>query len=157
MRAVVGARKAVRRFALHNGTNTIALAFRPPSFTRPPAVRLRGAAGCPSRRMDVSAQSRSGQVRLVLRCRGLKWGAAVRVRFVKPVQRSFRLRRGSGSIRLRLAKPPATVKPLLYQGYGRAAKSCSNVRDRLRLCSRMLDLRVNARCGRAARNAVAHL
>jgi hypothetical protein len=79
------------------------------------------------------------------------------VQFVKPVRRSFRLRRGSGSIRVRLAKPPGTVKPLLYLGYGRADKSCSNVRSRLRRRSRTLDLHINARCGRAARNARAHL
>jgi hypothetical protein len=153
----LGARKVVRRFALHNGSNSIALAFRPPSFTRPPALRLSGAAGCVARRMDVSGQNRSGQLRLALRCRGLKRGAAVRVRFVKPVGLSFRLRRGTGSIRVRLAKPPGTVRPLMYLAYGRANKSCSKVSSRLRLHTRTFDLRVGARCGRAAGNAVAHL
>jgi hypothetical protein len=153
----VGAPKPTRRFALHNGTNKISLTFRHSSGTRPPAVRLRGAAGCTARRMDVSAQNRSGYLRLVLLCHGLKRGAAVRVLFVKPVRRSFRLRRGRGSIRVRLAKPPGTVKPLVYLGYGRADKSCSNVLDRLRLRSRTLDVRVSARCGLAAGNSVANI
>jgi hypothetical protein len=107
--------------------------------------------------MDVAVQNRSGYLRLQLRCRGLKRGAAVRVLFVKAVGRSFRLHRGTGAIRVRLSKPPGAVRPLMYLAYGRANKSCSSVRTRLRLQSRTLDVRVNARCGRAARNAVAHL
>ena len=153
----LGARKVVRRFALHNGSNTIALAFRPASFTRPPALRLSGAAGCTTRRMDVSGQNRSGQLRLVLRCRGLGRGVAVRARFVKPVGLSFRLHRGTGSLLVRLSKPPGTVRPLMSLGYGRSAKSCRNVTTRVRLHSRTFDLRVSARCGRAAGSSVAHL
>jgi hypothetical protein len=150
-------RKQVRRFAVHNGTNTIALAFRPSSFTRPPVVRLRGAAGCTARRMDVSGQNRSGQLRLVLRCRGLKRGAAVRALFAKPVGLSFRLHRGTGSLLVRFSKPAGTVRPLMYLTYGRTNKSCRSVRDRVQLRSRTFDLRVNARCGRTAGSAVAHL
>jgi hypothetical protein len=150
-------RGARRRFALHNGRDTIALTFRHSSFAHPPALRLRGDAGCAARRLDVTGENRSGQLRLVLRCRWLKRGAAVWVRFVQPIRRSFSLHRGNGSIRVRLAKPLGTVEPLVYVSYGRANKSCTNVTDRLRLRSRTLDLRVNARCGRAGGNALAYL
>jgi hypothetical protein len=149
--------KSTRRFALHDGTDTVSLTFRHSSGTRPPAVRLSGAAGCTVQRIGVAVENRSGTLRLVLRCRALRRGAAVRVRFVNPVRRSFRLRRGSGSIRVQLAKPPGTAQPLLYLGYGRAGKQCSNVSDHLILRSRTVDLRVRARCGRVAGNAVAYL
>jgi hypothetical protein len=58
---------------------------------------------------------------------------------------------------VRLAKPPATVKPLGYLVYGPASKSCRGVQDRLRMHPRTFDLRVSARCGRAAGNALARL
>jgi hypothetical protein len=152
-----GAPNPNRRLALRNGTNKISLTFRHSSGARPPAVRLSGAAGCTARRADLSVQNRTGNLRLVLRCRGLKRGAAVRVQFVKPLRKSFRLRRGSGSIRVQFAKPAGTVQPLLSLSYGRANRSCRSVRARLRAQSRTFDLRVDARCGRAAGNALANL
>lgn len=152
-----GAPQGTGRFALHNGTNTISLRFRNPGMTRPPAIRLAGAAGCTARRLRLSVQGHSGNLRLKLRCRELKRGAAARVRITKPVRRNFRLRHGSGSIRVQLAKPPGTVKPDASLAYGRANRSCRSVGSRLRLKSRTFDLRVDARCGRAAGNAVAHL
>ena len=148
---------ARRRFALHNGTDTIDLTFAHSSFARPPAFRLTGDEGCAARQMHVTGENRSGQLHLVLRCHGLKRGALARVQVVKPVRMNFRLHGGNGRIRVRLAKPPGTVKPLLDLGYGPADKSCSSIHDRLRMRSRTFELRVNAHCGRAAGNTVAHL
>jgi hypothetical protein len=152
-----GASNGASRFPLHNGTNTISLTFKHPSLTQPPAVRLAGAAGCSARRMHLAVHNGSGYLRLELRCQGLKRSAAARVRVAAPVRRSFPLQRGSGSVLVRLAKPPGTVAPYAHLAYGRADKSCSNVRYRLRLGSRTFALRVDARCGRAAGNAAAHL
>jgi hypothetical protein len=152
-----GTSNGASRFPLHNGTNTISLTFKHPSLRRPPAVRLVGAAGCSARRMHLAVHNQSGYLRLELRCQGLKQSAAARVRIADPVRVSFPLRRGSGSVLVRLAKPPGTVAPYAHLSYGRADKSCSNVRYRLRLGSRTFALRVNARCGRAAGNAAAHL
>jgi hypothetical protein len=151
-----GAPKPTRRFALHNGTDTIDLTFRDLNGARPPAIRLVGAANCTVRRMAVAVENGAGHLRLVLGCRRLTRSAAVRVRFVNPVRRDFRLRRGNGSIRVRLSKPPGTAQPLVYLTYGRANK-CRNVVTRLRVGSRTFDLRVNARCGRVAGSAMAHL
>lgn len=143
--------------ALHDGTNTFSTVFRDPSSTLPPAVHLAEPAGCTAMRETQSSEDRSAYLRLVLRCHRLKRGAVARVQIAKPVRRSFHLRGGSGSIEVRLAKPPGAVQPLVDLGYGPADKSCKHVHDRLRLHSRSFDLRVDARCGRAAGNAVAHL
>jgi hypothetical protein len=41
--------------------------------------------------------------------------------------------------------------------YGGSDVPCKSIRHRLRLASSTLDLRVSARCGRAAGNATGHL
>jgi hypothetical protein len=152
-----GARNGPGRFPLHNGTNTLFLTFRQPSATLPPAFRLAGASGCTARRLRVAVQNRTGYLRVVLRCGRVRRGAAARLRFVKPVRRSFGLRRGNGSVRVQVAKPLGTARPLLYVAYGHTNKRCANVRAQVRVRSRTSDLAVSARCGRAAGNAVANL
>ena len=68
-----------------------------------------------------------------------------------------RLHNGRGSVEVRLAKPPGVANPLVYLAYGQANKSCGNVHTEVRDRSRNFDLRVTARCGRSAGNALAHL
>ncbi len=151
------ASKATRRFALRNGTDTISATFKDPSVASPPAVRVAGDAGCSARGMSGSVDGGFGELSLVLRCHGLKRGAEALARIGEPVEDSFRLRRGNGSIRVQLAKPPGTVKPLVYLGYGPAKRTCGHGGSRLRMRARTFVISVNARCGRAAGNAMAHL
>jgi hypothetical protein len=154
----VGVRRKKRHFALHDGRNRISLTFRQPAQSlRPPVVRLAGAAGCRARRMPLSAQDGVGQLTLVLRCHGLKRGAAARVRIRPSIRRTFRLRQGRGATSVRLRKPAGTVQPMMHVTYGRPAKPCRRVRPHLRLRSRTFSLRVSARCGRRAGNTVGHL
>ena len=154
--ASVRARKGGNRFALHNGTNRLALTFKHLGGRRPPAVRLAGARGCRARHMPLRVHNGSGQLRLELRCRGLRRGATARVTVGRAITRHFRLRRGSGTLRVHLDKPPGTVEPYAYISYGKGSP-CKSVRHKLRLRSRTFDLRIRARCGRVARNAKGHL
>ena len=142
-----------KRFALRNGTNSVSLTFTHRAGRRPPAVHLAGADRCRARRMHLSVHNRLGHLRLALRCRGVKQGATARVRIGKAIVRSFPLRRGSGTLGVHLAKPGGTVEPYVHVSYGREGTPCGSVRPRLRLRSRSLSLRVNARCGRVAGNA----
>jgi hypothetical protein len=152
-----GAPVSAKQFALHDGTDAIATSLTGQSLTRPPAVHLAEPSGCKVRRMQVSEEQRSGALDLVLHCRALNRGAAAHVRIGKPRSVSFRLHAGSGSVRVQLTKPPGTAEPLMYLAYGPANKTCRSVRSRVHAGSRTFLLGVNAHCGRAAGNAVAHL
>lgn len=154
--ASVRARKGGNRFALRNGTNRLALDFKHPTGKGPPALYLTGARGCASRRVQTAVHNGAGELVLELRCRRLKRGAAARVRIAKPIVRHFRLRQGSGTLRIHLDKPPGKVEPYAHVSYGKATP-CKSVGHKLRLRSRSFDLRINARCGRIARNATGHL
>ena len=140
-----GVLRGAGQFALHNGTDAISLSFRDPHSARPPAIHEAAPSGCTVRGMQAVVEQGSGHLRLVLRCRAVRDGAAVRVRLAKPLRRSFRLHHGNGSIRVRLAKPPGPAEPLSYLDYGQANKSCSVVRSQVRDHSRTFDLRVEAR------------
>jgi hypothetical protein len=146
-----------RRFALHDGTDTISEQFDYSSSTRPPEIRLTGDAGCTARHLGGSVDNGIGELRLVLSCHALKRGAQARLRIVKPVRVSFRLHRGIGRVRVQLAKPRGTVAPILDVGYGPADKRCSHGHAGLRMRPQSFVLRVKARCGSAAANAIAHL
>jgi hypothetical protein len=148
---------STEQFAVRDGTDTIATRFADSSLTLPPAVRLAEPAGCTTQNGNVISENRTGYLRLRLSCRRLRRGSTARVRIAKPVTRSFRLHNGSGSIDVRLAKPADTVEPLVHLGYGPVDTPCRGVQDRLRMHSRTFDLRVRARCGRAAGNTMAHL
>jgi hypothetical protein len=146
------------QFTVHSGSDVISETFKDPaSPALPPAVRLAGATGCAARQQSMSVEGGSGQLRLVLHCQRLKRHEVARLRIARPVRRSFRLHRGKGSIEVRLAKPPGSVQPLAYLGYGPENTRCGSVHDRLRIRPRSFSLRVNARCAPAAGNAVAHL
>ena len=142
---------------MRDGVDIIATRFTDSSLTQPPGVRLTEPNGCAAQQGSLVSENRSGYMRLTLSCRGLKRGSTARVRIVKPVRRSFRLHGGSASVEVQLAKPPGSVQPLASLGYGQADKSCRSLHDRLRMHSRAFDLRVEAHCGRAAGNAMAHL
>lgn len=147
-----------KRVALRDGTNEISLTFtQPVGARRPPAVRLSSPAGCRAQAMPLSVRDGAGQLTLELRCRGIRRGAAARVSVGTAVTRNFRLRRGTGTVRVSLAKPAGSVAPYAYVSYGRASTPCRRVNDRLWLRSRTFTLRITARCGRAAGNAVGHL
>jgi hypothetical protein len=145
------------RFAMHDGNDAIHFRFRDRSLKLPPAVRLAEPGGCRARHLQVTVEQRSGYLRLLLNCRALKRGSVARVRIAQPLRRNFRLHHGRGSLRVRLAKPLGSPDPLLYLAYGRRNTSCGNVRAGLRSRSRTFELRVTARCGRAAGNVEAHL
>jgi hypothetical protein len=149
--------KGTKRFALRNGTNSVSLTFSHRTGRRPPAVHLAGAERCRTQRMRLSVHNRLGHLRLALRCRGVKQGATASVRVGKAIVRSFRLRRGSGTSQVHLAKPRGTVEPYMHVSYGARRTPCGSVRPRLRLRPRSLSLRVNARCGRVAGNATGRL
>ena len=149
--------QATKRFALHNGTNNVSLTFTHRAGRRPPAVHLTGAERCRARRMRLSVYNRLGDVRLTLRCRGVKRGATARVRIGKAIVRSFRLRRGRGATEVHLAKPRGTVEPFVHVSYGKKRTPCASVRPHLRLRPETLSLAVNVRCGPGAGNATGHL
>ena len=96
--------KRGNRFALRNGTNVIGLRFtRPEGTRRPPAVYLStrpARATCSARRMHLTVRHGLGELALTLRCRGLKRGSAARVRIGEPIRKTFRLRKGDGTIRV---------------------------------------------------------
>ncbi len=152
------ARSQGNRFALRNGTNNIALTFsHPASSKRPPAVLLKGATGCRAQRMHTTVQNGVGRLDLVLACRGLRRGGMTRITIREAIRRSFRLRRGTGKLRIRLDKPPGSVEPYVYASSGRAARTCRRTGHRFRLRPTEHDLTISLRCGRAATNGIGHL
>jgi len=159
--APVQADRAGNVFRLHNGTNRLALSFRHPRHSRrPPAIYLAtnpSGADCRARRMHVPVIDGSGAALIDLRCRGLKRGATARLTIRKGIRRTFRLHEGRGTMRVRLDKPPGTVEPLVHLSTRPTNAPCRTVRHRLRLTRRTMDLRLDGRCGRAARDAVGAL
>jgi hypothetical protein len=152
------ARKRGNRFALHDGTNKIALNFKVGARSRrPPAVFLAGAQGCRASKMRTRVINADGVMELDLRCRGLERRATARVRIGKAIHRSFPLHQGVGTLRVHLDKPPGKVEPYVFLTDGRAGSSCRSLSHRLRLRPRTLDLRVRARCGKVGRHATGHL
>ena len=159
--APVQAQRGGNSFRLHNGTNRLALLFRHPRHSRrPPAFYLAtnpADADCRSRRMHVPVIDGSGAALIELRCRGLKRGATARLTIRKGIRRTFRLHEGNGTVRIRLDKPPGTVEPLVHLSTRPANAPCRTLRHRLRLTRRKMDLRIDGRCGRAARGAIGAL
>ena len=155
--AAHGKPASTKQVALQDGSNTISTTFTDSSLTVPPTIHLAEPAGCRVRHATVTSEDRTGFLRLVLSCQGLRRGSTARLRFANALNRSFHLHHGSGSITVRLPQPPGTVQPLVHLGYGSADKPCRSVHDRLREHSRTFDLRVDAHCGPAAGNAMAHL
>jgi hypothetical protein len=154
----LGVGRGGKRVAVRNGKNEIPLTFdHPAKSQRPPAVRLSSPAGCRAKRMPLSVQDGAGQLTLVLRCHGLDRHSTGRVRIANAVRTNFRLRRGAGSVSVRLAKPPGRVAPYAFVSYGRTNTQCKHVHDRLRLHRRTLGLKVTTHCGRTAGNATGHL
>jgi hypothetical protein len=156
--ATVPVRKKGNRFALRNGTNRFGLRFSHAS-RRPPAVYLStrpARTDCRARRQTLPVVHGKGEMLLTMRCRGLKRGAAARVRIGKPIHRSFRLHKGAGTIEVRLDKPPGTVRPYVHVSTP-AGTPCKRAGQRVRLRKRTFDLRIRARCGKVAQGARGHL
>lgn len=158
-RAAVPAQPGGNRFGLINGTNRISLSFgHPRGSRRPPSIHMSGGSRCRAERMHTSVHDGVGRLDLVLVCRGLKPAGVVRLTVARAVTRRFRLRRnGAGTVRVRLKRPPGKVEPYMHVSYGRSSTPCPDVGHALRLGSTTMELLVDARCGRAARGATAHL
>lgn len=153
----VSATQNVSRIALHNGTNTISTTLTRQSPTLPPAIHLTGADGCTAQRNGLQGGDRSDELSLVLECTGIKPGAEARLSVAKAHRVDIPLRHGNGSIHVELAKPPGTIDPPMYLGYGPDHEPCRSVSNQIRVRSRTFDIRINARCGPAAGDQVAHL
>jgi hypothetical protein len=137
------------RYALRNGVTTLDLTFRQPrGDRRPPAIYYStqpATAGCEAQRMPVTVVDGFGTLHLVLHCHGLQPGASAKLLVRPAIRRTFLLRRGSGSGRIHLDKPPGRVAPLVFLGAGSAP--CTITRNGLRLARRTMDLRIEGRCG----------
>lgn len=139
-------------YALANGTNTLAMAFRQPRGSlRPPAIYYStrpAAARCVAQRLHVPVSNGYGYLELKLQCAGLKPGATAKLRLRPAIRRTFRLRAGDGAGRVHLDKPPGAVEPLVFLGTHPATAPCRIRSRRLRMASRTLDLRIVGHCGR---------
>ncbi len=144
-------------YALENGINRLAMTFRHPSASRRPPVfyysTRPASAGCEARRMHVPVNRGFGYLHLVLRCSGLRTGATAKLTLRPAIRRTFPLREGRGVGRIRLDKPPGTVKPLVFVSTRSAAVPCDIRSRQVRMARRTVDLRIDGRCGRVPRGA----
>ncbi len=159
--AIQAARKPGNRFALRNGANTLTLRFNhPPRTRRPPAIYLStrpANAACRTTRLQTTVNDGAGSAQLGLRCRGLSRGATAQLKIRRAIRRTFRLRAGKGSVRVRLRKPPGSVEPLVHVSARPAKTPCKVRRHRVRLARATFTLRLDGHCGRVKRGAVGEI
>jgi hypothetical protein len=159
--AVRSARKHRQTFALRNGANTLSVRFSHPRTTqRPPAFYLStqpANAACRTTGLHSAVIDGVGSAHVRLRCRGLARGATAQVKVRQAVRRTFRLRKGKGSVQVRLRKPPGSVKPLVHLSTRPANTPCKVLRRGLRLERTTFDVRMDGHCGRVARGAVGEI
>jgi hypothetical protein len=106
---------SVRTVAIRSGVTPVDLSVAHKTASGPPAIVLSTSPAnlrCTVSRYSYHALSKSGRFRMRLRCRKVPRGARVRLVFRSPFLRVFPLRNGTGTIRVRLDKPPGHVLPL---------------------------------------------
>ena len=111
----VGQAATTRTFAIHGGVTTVDLRVPHTTGTRPPAIllslhprRLR----CRVLGYHYGNLNRAGRFALRLRCSAAPRRAQGRLAFRAPIIRSFRLRNGNNTLRVRLDKPRGNALPL---------------------------------------------
>ncbi len=112
---VVAAPAVTKSLAISNGMNRIRLDVPQRTGDRPPLILLGISprqASCQVASYDYQAVDGVGSFSLSLACRSLPRGARARLTFRPPVEDTFPLRNGMGSISFRLAVPAGRVLPL---------------------------------------------
>ena len=112
-----GAARAATVFTvgLRDGVTTVDQQVPHQTGARPPAILLStqpAGARCSVVEYHYGDHGRWGRFQMALRCRHVAPGARARVVFRAPYLRSFPLRDGSGSIRVRVDKPLGNALPL---------------------------------------------
>jgi len=107
--------QTVKTFALHNGVTSLQLKVRHTTGLRPPAIILStrpAALNCSVLSYRYHAVRQKGTFALRIRCSKVRRGARGRLVFRSPYVRVFKLRSGTGTIKLRLDKFPGAAVPL---------------------------------------------
>jgi hypothetical protein len=107
--------RTVRTVPITGWVTTVDLKVPHTTGRRPPAILLSTTPsnlGCAVSRYTYHAVNRKAEFRMRLACRRLKRGARIRLVFRAPYERVFPIHDGTGTIRVRLDKPPGRALPL---------------------------------------------
>ena len=140
---------AARTVALHRGVTGVDLTVPHVTGARPPAILLsltRASGRCTVARYSYIAHERRARFRTRIRCPRATRGARARLVFRVPLQRTFRLRNGVGTVRIVVDKPPGTALPMGELRTRPADRDCRITRSRLSTADRRLTATARVQC-----------
>lgn len=140
----------VRSVPLVNGTHTYTLRVPHTTGRQPPAILYSPhpvTANCRVSDYGYHSINKQGVLRLRLHCSGAPRGARASLRFAKPITRSVPLANRTGTIDVRLDKPPGPSAPLLLLATSpRQPGKCQARRSKLTIAKYVFHLHVVAQC-----------
>jgi hypothetical protein len=139
----------VRTAPLHRGVTNISFTVPQVSGARPPAIALsltRASGRCTVARYSYIDHERRARFRMRIRCARARRGARVKLVFRAPLQRTFRLRDGVGTVRVVVDKPRGTALPMAALTLRPADRDCRVTRSRLSTASRRLTATARVQC-----------
>jgi hypothetical protein len=139
----------VRTAPLHRGVTKISFTVPPVSGARPPAIALsltRASGRCSVARYSYIDHERRARFSMRIRCARARRGARVKLVFRAPLQRTFRLRNGVGTVRVAVDKPRGTALPMAALTLRPADRDCRVIRSRVSTAGRRLTATARVRC-----------